>query len=531
MPFASRRTVPRGIRPWQVGAVLGTCLVLAAAALVWTGLRPHHHQQAAATPSARQSAAATAHVTPPTRVCGNQAILGGGPATAPHGAITVPAGDDSGVDWGQAGATYWFAPGQHTLGAGQFTQIIPGSGATFTGAPGAVLDGQHTNLYAFGGDASKVTIQYLTIQNFGTSGGNQNQGVVNENSEAGWTIENSTVRDNAGAGVMLGSGNTLSYNCLTGNQQYGFNAYSVSGPVGLVIEHNEISDNDTYNWEARQSGCGCSGGGKFWDVNGAVVTGNYVHGNENVGLWADTNNRGFDFSGNYISDNYSYGLIYEISYNALIKDNTFARNGLGTGKTNPGFPTSAIYISESGSDSRVPGNYGRSFEITGNSFINNWGGVILWENSNRYCNSPSNTSSGVCTLVAPSTATVKSCDAQHIARAPYYSDCRWKTQNIQVSHNEFDFSPASLGASCTLANECGFQGVFSEYGTFPSWSPYKGTSVENHITFGQNNHFSQNSYTGPWRFMAGAQGTAVTWAAWQAKPFHQDAGSTLNAQP
>src|ERR1700742_1465867 len=117
MPLASRRTFPGGLRPWQLGAVLGVCLVLAAAALIWTGLRPDHHQKAASAPSARQSTAATAHVTPPTKVCGNRAILGGGPATAPAGAISVAAGDDSGVNFGQARANYWIAPGRHTLGS------------------------------------------------------------------------------------------------------------------------------------------------------------------------------------------------------------------------------------------------------------------------------------------------------------------------------------------------------------------------------------------------------------------------------
>jgi Right handed beta helix region len=517
-----------GLRPWQLSMILGVCLVLAAAALTWTALRSSAHKSTAA-PSARPSTATV--VTPPTKVCGNRAVLGRGPAAAPSGAITVPAGDDAAVNFSQAGATYWFAPGTHTLGGGQFTQIIPGQGARFTGAPGAVLDGQHTNLYAFGGDSGDVTISYLTIQNFGTIGGNQNQGVVNENSEAGWTVEYSTIQDNAGAGAMLGSDNTLSHDCLTRNQQYGFNAYSTSGPSHLLVEDNEISDNDTYNWEAHQAGCGCSGGGKFWDVNGAVVTGNWVHGNDSVGLWADTNNRGFNFTGNYIADNYSYGLIYEISYNAQIKDNTFVRNGIGAGPHNQGFPTSAIYISESGSDSRVPSPYSHSFEITGNNFINNWGGVILWENSNRYCNSPANTSSGVCTLVAPSVATLQSCDAQNIAHTPYYSDCRWKTQNVDVSDNKFDFDPASVGSSCTLANECGFQGLFSEYGTYPSWSPYKAATVENHISFGQNNHFSQNTYRGPWRFMVQSQGKVVTWALWRGKPFSQDAGSTITATP
>ena len=473
-------------------------------------------------------APAAVQVKPPTPVCGNQSVLGGGPASAPARAVTVPAGDDSGVDLGQPGTTYWFAPGTHTLGGGQYTQVIPGSGSSYIGAPGAVLDGEHVNLYAFGGSASGVRISYLTVRDFGTNGGNQDQGVVNHDSATGWTIDHSTLEDNAGAGTMLGSGNTLSYDCLTDNQQYGFNAFSDNGPANLVIDHSEISGNDTYNWEARQPGCGCTGGGKFWDVDGAVITDNWIHDNHSVGLWADTDNHGFDIEGNYIAGNFNYGLIYEISYNALIKGNTFVRNGIGGGLSNPGFPTSAIYISESGSDSRVPGPYGATFAITDNKFENNWGGVILWENSNRFCGSPANTSSGSCTLVAPAVATLSSCNAKNIAHQPYYGDCRWKTQNVMVSHNEFDFNPASIGRSCTVANACGFQGIFSEFGTFPSWSPFQGDTVEEHIALGQNNHFSQNAYSGPWRFMAPQQGDLLTWAGWRESPYRQDAGSTMD---
>jgi hypothetical protein len=87
-----------------------------------------------------------------------------------------------------------------------------------------VLNGGHANYYAFGGAAANVTISYLTIEDFGFNGGNQNQGVVNKDSAAGWTIDHSTVRNNAGAGAMLGRNNKLLYNCLADNQQYGFNA-------------------------------------------------------------------------------------------------------------------------------------------------------------------------------------------------------------------------------------------------------------------------------------------------------------------
>lgn len=475
-----------------------------------------------------QPKAGTGPSSPPARVCGNAAILGVGPTSAPAGAVTVPAGSNADVDFSQAHTTYWFAPGVHTLGSGQYTQILPGRGSTYVGAPGAILDGRHDNLYAFGGSATGVTISYLTVQNFGGEGENQDQGVVNVNSVSGWTVDHSTLKDNAGAGIMLGSHNTLSHDCLADNQQYGFNAYSPNGPVGLVLKNNEIAGNDTYNWEAHSPDCGCTGGGKFWDVKNAVIENNWIHDNHSVGLWADTNNRGFEFKNNYISDNYDYGLIYEISYNAVIVQNTFVRNGLKNGPKGHGFPTSAIYISESGADHRVGGDFGRTFLIARNSFINNWGGVILWENADRFCNSPANTSSGSCTLADPSVATIKSCNSANISQQPYYGDCRWKTRNVLVEDNLFSFKPSDIGPSCTPANDCGFQGVFSEYGTYPNWSPYQKTIVEQQITFDQNNHFRSNTYVGPWVFMVYEQGNVVNWAQWQGKPYQQDKGSTLS---
>ena len=556
---AQRRNSTRTSRSPIVWTV-AIALVLALGGVAWYQLRAdghaqrgaraagHAHSGAAARPGhlahagpTLESLAATAATRPAAalasqhvRVCGNKAVLGGGPTSPPAGAIRVKAGDNAHVNWGRTHATYWFAPGVHTFGSGRYTQIRPGSGSTYIGAPGAILDGKRKNYYAFADSAANVTISYLTIQHFGTWGGNFDQGVVNVDSAHGWTIDHSTIRYNAGAGIMLGSHDTLSYDCLAGNQQYGFNAYSPAGPIGLVLDHNDISGNDTYNWEAHKSGCGCTGGGKFWRVHGAVITSNWVHHNRGVGLWADTNNRGFDIENNYFQANYDVGLFYEISYNALIKDNLFVRNAIGMGKTNPGFPTPALYISESGSDSRVPSKYGARFQITGNMFINNWSGVILWENANRFCGSPDNSSTGVCTLVAPNVASLKTCGRTHLVKATrngkpdYYDLCRWKTQNISLTGNLFRFQPEKIGGSCTIARGCGFIGLFSQWGTDPSWSPYRGRSVEYHITFGQHNRFASNTYQGPWRFMALEQGSIASWQTWRQR-FHQDTNSTLTA--
>jgi hypothetical protein len=202
-------------------------------------------------------------------------------------------------------------------------------------------------------------------------------------------------------------------------------------------------------------------------------------------------------------------------------------NGIGAGPSNTGFPTSAVYISESGGDKRVPGRYSGKLEIADNTFVNNWGGVVLWENSNRFCNSPSNTSGGYCTLVDPGRVTLSSCNSSNIEKEPYYDDCRWKTQNVSVDHNVFDFAPASVGANCTAATECGFQGIFSEYGTYPTWSPYQGPIVEKHITYDQGNRFFDNDYNGPWQFMVYQQGNVVSWRSWNSAPYDLDRGSVV----
>lgn len=524
----------RAARVGLAGAAILSTVLVAACTSGGTGQAVGQAPVSAPATALTGGAITSPPTAPPVRVCGSNSILDG-PATPPKGAVTVPAGDNSSVAFDQPGTTYWFAPGVHTLGTGEYDNINPAAGDTFIGAPGAILDGQHENDSAFDDTAAHVTIEYLTIRNFGYWGDDQGQGVVNHDSGAYWTISHTTVIGNAGAGVFLGSHDVLNWNCLEDNQQYGFSAYSMSGEItDLTLDHNEIVGNDTYNYEVKQPGCGCSGGGKFWNVIDATVTDNWVHNNLSVGLWADTDNAGFEFAGNYITENQGVGIQYEISYNAVIEDNTFIGNGVAGGPANNGFPTSAIYISESGADSRVNSNYKDSpLLIAHNIFVNNWGGVILWENSNRFCASPDNTSSGYCTMVDPK-ATLQTCgDASLIKTQPYFDDCRWKTQHVSVEFNNFEFTPSAVGKACTPASNCGYNGVFSEYGSDPSWSPYQGDIVPADITFHQDNTFYDNSYSGPWCFMAWQLGTSVSFAQWQAPAnqakdqFGQDAGSAL----
>ncbi|MBW3538537.1 right-handed parallel beta-helix repeat-containing protein [Candidatus Parcubacteria bacterium] len=553
----------------------------------------------------RSRAALVAPTEPPARICGNASILDG-PATAPAGAVVVPAGDNSTFFQNEsfkgdnaAGTVYWFEPGTHTLGTSIYGQVIAIKDATYIGAPGAILDGQGINHFAFTQKATGVIIKHLTIQNFVSP---MDQGVVNHDAATGWTIEYNTIHNNKAAGVFMGDNNIVRYNCLKDNGQYGYQGYGDT----ILLDHNEIVGNNTDDWESKIGGCGCTGAGKFWAASHATITNNWVHDNKSVGIWADNNNFDFLIEGNYINDNDSHGIMYETSYNAVIRHNTLKNNTLKQGRANANssFPQAAIYVSESGGDARVSSRVtGTSnLEIYGNVLENNWAGIALWENADRYCGSPNETSTNTCTLGNPA-PTIAECASGHffdgattagsttftsnkagfygpydigkavnsanlpagttitgltsytqatlsqaatasgtnleftiegrsptnaIERDPLYWHCRHRTQNVKVHNNTFKHDPAAIGCTNTF---CGRNAIFSQPGSSPAWSPYKGDVIQQAITYNQGNVFSNNSYIGPWRFLAYDMGNELYFTSWQSAPFNQDIGSTFDSPP
>lgn len=456
-------------------------------------------------------------------VCGT-AALDGGPSTPPDGAVSVPAGDNRGIDFQRAGATYWFAPGTHMLGSDRYSQIAPGDGASFVGAPGAVIDGQGINNYAFSGGADQVTLKHLTIRNFVTP---MNEGTIAAGTN--WTMEYLTVEDNKGSGIYVNQGSRLRRSCVARSGQAGLGSYHpVKGAQrDIVVDGNEFVGNNTGDWEAQIPGCGCTAGVKFWDAHDVTVTNNWIHDNRSVGLWVDQNNYNMVIEGNLIEDNDAFGIFYETSYNAMIKGNVLRRNAIVIGRQRQAagdrWPIGAIFISEAGFDSRVPVPAGvTSFRVEGNLFEDNWGGVVLWENANRFCNSPANTSTGYCTLVGK--ASLEACSPGSIESEPLYSDCRWKTQNVRVVGNTFRLRSASLG-DCKV-DFCGVSGLFSNWGSWPDWSPYRGDVIQQAITFDQNNVWANNIYVGPWRWVVKHSDMRLTFDEWRAAPYGQDAGSS-----
>lgn len=444
----------------------------------------------------------------PTAICGTSMLVG--PATAPAGAVTLSPGattiQDAVAQHSGGGTTYYLTAGTYSI----TSPINPNDNDTFIGAPGAIIDGASTQSVAFGlnDQASGVTLKYLTIQHFV---GVQNNGIVNQGQGSGWTLQYNTIQNNpdtnGGAnGIELGDDNVVSFNCLTGNGQTGMSA---DGSTGFVVDHNEVSFNGD-GYEAVYQ-CGCSGGMKFFTSTRGTVTNNWIHDNGNVGLWVDTNNSFFLITGNTIENNYSEGIMYEISYNALIASNVLRFNGIGANPQASDFPEPSIYVSESGgydagSAVVLSGvDLNGALRITGNLFYDNADGVVLYQNADRCCG----TSDGCSTC----------------STLPLYSEVdadnnqRWNTQNVIVSNNSFTYD---ADAGCTTQpaqnNFCAVTGLFSTSMT-----------IDQNIAFHQNNLFEDNTYTDPWQFLSPDQNSPLlSPTAWQGAPYHQDMGSVFH---
>ncbi len=234
--------------------------------------------------------------------------------SAPAGAVRVAAGSSvqAAVDSHPAGTAFVLGSGVH-----QRQGVTPKSGNGFYGESGAVLDGGGSVAYAFSGSATGVIIADLEIRNFVSP---LQKGAI-EPAVGGWTIESVDVHDNASAGVHLGPNSTLRDSRVHHNGQIGIKAWGDNVVFDSVeVDHNN-TDNHNAGWEA--------GGSKFAYTTDLVVRDSYVHHNAGPGLWTDIDNERTLFEGNVVTDNGGIGIFHEISFSAVIRNNTVERNGFG----------------------------------------------------------------------------------------------------------------------------------------------------------------------------------------------------------
>ena len=170
---------------------------------------------------------------------------------------------------------------------------------------------------AFHGNATNVTVQNLVIEKYDPEIGN---GAIK--GDQSWTIQNNEVRLNYSVGITVQDGSQVIGNYVHDNGEVGVGG----GGNNVLVQGNELASNGFWSgidplWEA--------GGLKFAQTDNLVVRGNYSHDNNGSGLWGDIDSINTLYEDNVVVHNTINGISYEISYNAIIRNNTLVGNGYG----------------------------------------------------------------------------------------------------------------------------------------------------------------------------------------------------------
>jgi parallel beta-helix repeat protein len=180
-----------------------------------------------------------------------------------------------------------------------------------------------------------------------------------------WTVRNCYIHHNSvGAGLHWSNttGMRVLDNRLMYNGEEGFASYK---DVGTLFSGNEVAYNNTSHQDWKDE----AGGGKFFKSTDLTVTNNYSHGNDGPGLWCDTDCYHVVFDGNRLVNNTAAGIDYEISYDAVIRNNTLSGNGT--------YHSSSAWYGSAG----ILVETSQNVQVYGNSSSSDGNGIVLLEES------------------------------------------------------------------------------------------------------------------------------------------------------
>jgi parallel beta-helix repeat protein len=145
-------------------------------------------------------------------------------------------------------------------------------------------------------------------------------------------IEGNEVRFNDN-GVRTASNVTIRGNYIHHNRRYG-----ISGGPGsnILIQGNELAFNNTAHFDPNDDAGGSKIVGSDAGVNFLTWRGNHVHDNYGQGIWSDGNVRNAVYEDNLVENNHGAGIDHEISWGAVIRNNTLRNNNTfeqGQGKS------------------------------------------------------------------------------------------------------------------------------------------------------------------------------------------------------
>ena len=140
---------------------------------------------------------------------------------------------------------------------------------------------------------------------------------------SGWVVRNVSALHNGWAGLMAADGMKILGGRYNDNDQLGIGGNAATGVLldGLdddpaTLDGPELAGNQTLH-----ASCEYEAGGMKWDVGQVTIRNAHVHDNDCRGLWADINARGALIEHNLVEDDWAEGICYEISQDAVIRNN------------------------------------------------------------------------------------------------------------------------------------------------------------------------------------------------------------------
>ncbi len=181
---------------------------------------------------------------------------------------------------------------------------------------GRMVEASATRL-AFWGTADDVVVRGLVVERYANQA--QVGAIGGQFRGRRWTVVECEVRLNHGLGVGMDDGWVLRDSDIHHNGQMGVGGNGSD----LLVADNEIAFNNALGfmpgWEA--------GGTKWALTTRLTVRDNWCHDNRGPGLWTDIDNIDTLYERNRVERNANEGIVHEISYRAVIRDNLVVDNG------------------------------------------------------------------------------------------------------------------------------------------------------------------------------------------------------------
>ena len=175
-----------------------------------------------------------------------------------------------------------------------------------------------------------MTLESITVHDYESA--RQGAAIQPESHASGWVVRNVSAVHNSWAGLLVADGMRILGGHYNDNDQLGIGGNEATGIVldGLDSDPATLDGPELARNHTLHASCEVESGGMKWDFGQVTIRNAYVHDNDCKGLWGDINAHNTLIEDSLIEGNRAEGILYEISQDAIIRNNRIYRNGFGS---------------------------------------------------------------------------------------------------------------------------------------------------------------------------------------------------------